>query len=132
VSFQSVELVRQGYAAMSRFDTHAMEAICDPEIEFESSITAIDRASYRGLEGLRTFIGELRDAFEWIDFEALEIVGNGDRLVVTNRLSARGARSGADIEQRFFQALRFRSGKVIWWSTYNSKREALKAVGLED
>ena len=39
---------------------------------------------------------------------------------------------GVEVDQRFFQALRFRDGNVLWWGSFPSKADALKAVGLED
>jgi hypothetical protein len=36
------------------------------------------------------------------------------------------------VEQRFFQAMRFRDGKALWWAFYPSQAEALEAVGLSE
>jgi ketosteroid isomerase-like protein len=131
MSQESTELVRRGYAALNDLDSDAMIAVCDPEVEFQSRITSIDDVTYHGHEGVRRFFERLRDSFQWVDIRTLEIVGEGDRIVVTNRFRARGALSGVDVEQRFYHALKLRSGRAIWWAFFDSKREALEAVGLE-
>jgi hypothetical protein len=60
------------------------------------------------------------------------VVEESDRAVVCNRFRARGRQSGVEVEERFFQALRFRDGKVRWWAFYPSRTEALEAVGLSE
>lgn len=49
-----------------------------------------------------------------------------------NRFRARRRGSGVEVEQRFFHALRMRDGQAVWWSFFDSKAEALEAVGLRE
>ena len=107
-------------------------ALCEPDVEFRSAIADADDVTYRGHDGVRDFIASLAEVFEWVRAEALDVIGEGDRAVVCNRFRARGRRSGVEVDQRFFQALRFRDGNVLWWESFPSKAEALKAVGLKE
>ena len=132
MSRENVEIVRRAYSALSSLDADSTLAFCDPEVEFASRITAMEGGTYRGYEGVRRFVARLQEAFEWIDIEPLEVLGDGDRVVVTNRFRACGVGSGAEVEQRFFHAIKLRDGKAIWWSFFDSKGEALEAVGLEE
>jgi ketosteroid isomerase-like protein len=132
MSQENLDGIERAYDAMSRLDAEALVALCDPEVEFRSRIASADDVTYRGHEGVRDYIASLAEAFEWIRTEPLEVVDGGDRAVVCNRFRARGRRSGVEVEERFFQALRYRGGKTRWWAFYPSKAEALEAVGLSE
>ena len=128
----TVEDIERAYQAISRLDAEAMVALCDPDVEFRSRVAEADDVTYRGHDGVRDYIASLAEVFEWVRTEALEVIGEGDRAVVCNRFRARGRHSGVEVEERFFQAIRFRDGNVLWWALYPSKAEALKAMGLEE
>ena len=117
---------------MSRLDAEALVAVCDPDVEFRSRIAEADDVTYRGHAGVRDYIASLAEAFEWIRTEPLDVIEAGDRVVVCNRFRARGRGSGVEVEERFFQALRFRDHKSLWWAFYPSKAAALEAVGLSE
>jgi ketosteroid isomerase-like protein len=116
----------------SRLDAEAMVAPCEPDVEFRSRIAEADDATYRGHGGIRDYMASLAEVFEWVQTEPLEVIEGSDRAVVCNRFSARGRHSGVEVQERFFQALRFRDRKVQWWAFYPSKAEALGAVGLSE
>ena len=132
MSQENTESIGRAYEAMSRLDADAMVALCDPHVEFRSRIAEADDVTYRGHAGVRDYIASLTEVFEWIRTEPLDVIEEGDRAVVCNRFRARGRGSGVEVEERFFQALRFRDGKVLWWAFYPSKRKALEAAGLSE
>lgn len=118
------------YEAISRMDADTLVALCDPEVRFESRITAIETAIYEGHDGVRRYLDNLAEAFEEIDVEQSDVVEHGDRIVATNRFRARGRGSGLEIEHVFYVAARGRSGKLLWWGFFDSRPDALKAIGL--
>jgi ketosteroid isomerase-like protein len=130
MSQEYTENIQRAYEAMSRLDAEAMVALCEPDVEFRSRIAEADDVTYRGHDGVRDYIANLAEVFEWVGTEPLEVVQGSDRAVVCNRFRARGCHSGVEVEERFFQALTFRGAKVRWWAFYASKTEALEAVGL--
>ena len=132
MSQEYIENIERAYEAMSRLDAEAMVALCEPDVEFRSRIAEADDVTYRGHDGVRDYIASLAEVFQWIQTDPLDVVEECDRAVVCNRFRARGRQSGAEVEERFFQALRFRDGKVRWWAFYPSRTEALEAVGLSD
>jgi ketosteroid isomerase-like protein len=132
MSQEKVENIERAYEAMSRLDAEAMVALCEPDVEFRSRIAEADDVAYRGHDGVRDYIASLAEVFEWVQTEPLDVVEVSDRAVVCNRFRARGRHSGVEVEERFFQALRFRDGKVLWWAFYPSRTEALEAVGLSE
>jgi ketosteroid isomerase-like protein len=130
VSQVNLPNIQRAYEAMSRLDAEALVALCDPEVEFRSRIAEADDATYRGHDGVRDYVASLAEAFEWIQTKPLDVIEDGDRAVVCNRFRARGRGSGAEVEERFFQALRFRDHRALWWEFYPSMAEALEAVGI--
>lgn len=56
--------IEAAFDAVSRMDAHALLALCDPDVSFESRITAIEDAAYRGHEGVRCYIANLAEAFD--------------------------------------------------------------------
>jgi ketosteroid isomerase-like protein len=132
MSQANIESIKRAYEAMSRLDAEALVALCDPEVEFRSRIASAEDVTYQGHDGVRAYIASLADAFKWVQTEPLDVIDERDRAVVCNRFGARGRHSGVEVEERFFQALRFRDGKVRWWDFYPSKAEALEAVGLSE
>jgi ketosteroid isomerase-like protein len=130
MSQENIEGIERAYEAMSRMDAEAMVALCEPDVEFRSRIAEADDVTYRGHDGVRVYITSLAEVFEWVQTEPLDVIEEGDRAVVCNRFRARGRHSGVEVEERFFQALRFRDGKVRWWGFYPSKAEALEALDL--
>jgi acyl-CoA thioester hydrolase len=129
-SSANVELIQRVDEAFSRMDADALVALCDPQVEWGSRITAVDEATYRGHEGIRRYIVKLAEVFDWIDVEPLEVLEGGERPVVINRFRALGRGSRVEVEQRFFVALEFRNDKLLQWETHLAKDEALAAVGL--
>jgi ketosteroid isomerase-like protein len=132
MSAENVEFAREICRAISAFDADAVVAQCDPEVEFQSRITAIDEETYRGLDGVRRWIARLEESFEWIDVAPTEVIGDDEDLVTVNRFRARGRGSGAEVEQHFFQATKLRDGRALWWRFFDSKAEALEAAGLSE
>src|SRR5437764_14045401 len=57
------------FQAISRMDAAALVALCDPQVTFESRITAVEAARYEGHEGIRQYIANLADAFEFIQVD---------------------------------------------------------------
>ena len=135
MSQENVEIearIERAYEALSQLDAEAAVSLCEPDVEFRSAIADADDVTYRGHDGVRDFIASLAEVFEWVRAEALEVIGEGDRAVVCNRFRACGRRSGVEVDQRFFQAVRFRDGNMLWWESFPSKAQALKAVGLSE
>jgi ketosteroid isomerase-like protein len=132
MSRENVEIVRRASEAHGRLDANAMVALCDPEVEYQSRITAVDEVMYQGHDGIRRYFTRLTEVFDWIDVKPLQVLEDADRAVVTQRFRARGHSGGVEVEQRFFVAIKFRDGKLVRWEVYGSKHEALEAAGLQE
>jgi ketosteroid isomerase-like protein len=129
MSKESVELLEAAYAAITRDDLEAFLALSHPEIEFRSLIAEAEGQTFHGHEGVR----------EWWDavIRALsvrpgveEIEGFRDRGI--SRLGLAGIVAGVEVPQTMWMAWRVRDGLLVWWETFRTEAEALRAVGLSE
>ena len=105
-----------------------------PGFRIENTSTALFDKTYYGVDGVREWIA---DVFEGLDansrFETEEIVADGDDFVVARvRLVGHGANSGAPVILRWMTVAWSEGGKASRGVGYVHRREALKAVGLEE
>jgi ketosteroid isomerase-like protein len=132
VSRESSVPVAEAWDAIARLDADALIALCDPAVTFESRITAVEEPTYRGHDGIRRYVRNLSEAFDWIEVERSDGVEDGGRAVFTNRFRGRGRGSGVEVEQRYFVAMSARGGKLVSWRFFDSRAEALHAVDLRE
>jgi ketosteroid isomerase-like protein len=68
---------------------------------------------------------------EDVRFEFVDAVENGDMVVVTMRLRAKGKDTGIEVEQLAHQVWTVRDGKAVRVEAFAEKSDALRAAGLE-
>jgi ketosteroid isomerase-like protein len=125
-------LFEAGCAALSAFDADALIELCTDDVEFVSAITALDSTRYRGADGIRRYIANLSETFEWLDVRPTALTGAGDRWITTNRFRARGRGSGVEIEQTFYQAIHLSGQRAQRWSFHETVDAARDALGLNE
>jgi ketosteroid isomerase-like protein len=132
MSQENVELYRRCVAALDA--RQAPEGLIDPDIRLENIVTAVTDKTYRGVAGVREWIRDVFDGLaETTRFEIEQIIAHGDDFVVARvALVGSGARSAAPVHLRWITAVWFSGGKVSRTVGYATRREALKAVGLEE
>ena len=80
----------------------------------------------------------LRDRNEWLDtwdehrFELDEIFAEGDSVVVSVHITARGKMSGAVVDVRFYAQFKLLDDKVVYIYDHADRAAALEAVGLSE
>jgi ketosteroid isomerase-like protein len=128
MSEDNVETVRSMLAAWSegRFD-EALEYF-DPELVWEQTVQPegwVTHGTDEMQQALRTWLGT------WTDYAATfqEYVDAGERVVVvgTERGTAKG--SGIEVERKTITVYTLRSGKIAHAKSYETRDEALEAVG---
>ncbi len=83
---------------------------------------------YRGKDGARELWTAFTDAWDewsWEPQEVLEL--DDDRVLVVNRIRARGRGSGAHVDAVGVQVWTFRNGRATFVKLFQTKEEALKA-----
>jgi hypothetical protein len=109
------------------FDLHHADA--------EIDMRGVDMPGFgvlRGLEGYRelwTRWIEGWDSYGWTHSHWSEI---GEHVIADVQIKATGRSSGADVIWTHCQVWTFRGGKVIRWSLFKDRAEALNVIGLEE
>jgi ketosteroid isomerase-like protein len=128
MSQQNVELALESYDAFNRRDWDALLALVDHELEIESRLVAME-GGYHGHEGLRRWWNDFLGAFPdyTLDIEELRDLGE----VTLGRIRGWGhaADSATPLADPFWNPVRWRDGKIVWWRNCSTEAEALEAVG---
>jgi ketosteroid isomerase-like protein len=133
MSQENVERTYQGHDAFNRRDLEAFLALMDPDTVFIPYEVQVQGGTpYRGHDGMRAWWEESLEVLPDLTAELYEVRDVGDRVFVSGRLRGHGAASGAAIERPIWGALEWRDGKQLSYRTFETKAEALEAVGLSE
>ena len=91
---------------------------------------APDQGVYRGHAGVARWLQDWGAAWSEWSSEPEQFIDAGDSVVVVVRMKAKGAGSGLELDRQDAQVYRFRDNKIVRLDYYNSKDQALEAVGL--
>jgi ketosteroid isomerase-like protein len=131
MSQENVELAYRAYDAFNRRDWDAFVLLSDPEIEIESRLVIME-GGYHGHEGLRRWWENFLGAFPDYTCEVEELRDRGDVTLGHIRGWGHAAASDAPLVDPFWQPIRWRDGRCVWWRNCSTEAEALEAAGLED
>lgn len=129
----NIEVVRALYERRERGDMYVREFV-HPEIEFvRIGSEAPDFAGeWHGLEGLRQATVDYLNVWEDYQFEVERMIDLGDRILILEKQTARGRRSGAVISQDVGALLTLRDGLIVRWEYYWERADALEAAGVQE
>ena len=123
MSHGNVEVVRRLFAAFEGEDWQAALDLFDPTVEWSPT-----EGTYHGPEGVVSSLVEWFGPWEEHHVQVEEVTVAGDQVLAVVHLTGRGARSGVEIDQRFFQVYAVRSGKIIRMAEFVTRDEALEAA----
>jgi ketosteroid isomerase-like protein len=132
MSQEDVEIVRRAIEAFNREDFDAALHDAAPDMTLDWSHSRGPNAGiYVGQDAIRRFWTEMIEPFEQTRFVPEEFIPHGEHVVVpiTARMTGRG---GIEVEAKTVAVVTFRDGRVVQWTMYQDKPEALKAVGLAE
>ena len=104
----------------------------DPAIVLRTADTFVESGEWRGYEGLLRFTSEQMQAFEQMWIEPEEFIDAGDVLVVPVRFGGRARHTGIDVEFSYVYVITIQNGRTVRVDVYESKAQALEAVGLRE
>jgi hypothetical protein len=131
MSQENLELAYRAYDAFNRRDWDAMLALVDDEVVIESRLVAME-GGYHGREGLRSWWNDFLGTFPDYTCEVEELRDLGDVTLGHIRGWGHGAASDTPIVDPFWQPIRWRDGKCVWWRNCSTEAEALEAAGLRE
>ena len=131
MSEENVQLAYRVADAFNRRDWDAFLALMDDQVEVESRLVAME-GGYHGHEGLRRWWNDFLGAFPDYTAEVEELRDLGDVTLAHVRGWGHSAASHTPIVDPFWQPIRWRDGKCVWWRNCSTEAEALKAAGLSE
>jgi uncharacterized protein len=130
---ESIEIAKQGYEAFRRRGVAGILEYLDPEIEWKAwSRYARGPNVVRGHEGVRELFSVYEENFADLRAEPLEFIEAGDQIVVPFRLSGREKGTGREMQLDLVHVWTTAGGRATRVQVYESKRDALRAVGLNE
>ena len=131
MSQENIQVVRRLIDAINENDL-PRELIGD-DVELKNATTAVTDATYTGYEGALKWRRDLFDVMEDARYELDEVLASGpDYVVIANSLVGRGASSGVPVDMRWTSVFWFRDGRIARAAGFNTRAEALRAVGLRE
>ena len=132
MSQENVEIVRRAIDAFNQRDLDAALGDVDPEMEVDwSRSRGVEAGIYRGSQAVRSFWSTFLEAFDPIIVSPDEFIESGDHVVVPNLTRAWG-RDGVVVQARGVAVVTVRDRRIVHWRLYQTRDEALNAVGLAD
>jgi ketosteroid isomerase-like protein len=133
MSQENVEVVRRIERAFNKGDVDAIVAELDPAVEWEEQpIPGIDPVYY-GHEGVRRWA----EAIMGQELRALQahvegFTEAGDAVIASTRIWGAGQSSGVEVQMHVQLVVTFREGKVARRQVFQTRQQALEAVGLRE
>ena len=132
MSQENVNVVRSAHAALARGDLDGFLSLLDPEIEFTSLIVEAEAGgAFRGHKGVIRWFHAVSAAFGDFHAEVESVQPFGPQHVIV-KLRMSGVIEDVEVTQTMWQAAVVRSGRLVWWGSFRTEAEALKAVGLTE
>lgn len=126
---EAVEVVGELAEAWRRDDRDAWLATWDEATEFYPPRSQLEGHPYRGHEGLRKFLKEWDEDWEYARFEVDEIRDAGEQVVALAHFQALGRGSGVELHYPIGIVLTVRERLVVYARFYSDAGDALEAAG---
>jgi ketosteroid isomerase-like protein len=92
----------------------------------------LDAGEYRGHSGFTRWVEDWGAGLPVISLDLQEFIDAGDAVVAVFLLKARARGSSVDVERQDGVVYRCRDGKIVRLDYFNSRQQALQAVGLRE
>lgn len=120
---ESVQVVKDGYAAFGRGDIAGLLALLAEDVEWHIPGAGLPLAgTYRGHDGVAKFFQKLSEETEILDFQPREFVADGDRVLVvgSERVKVRATNRTVDLD--WIMSFTMRNGKVTNFREYTDTK----------
>jgi ketosteroid isomerase-like protein len=135
MSQENVDVVMSYIDAWNRRDFDAVMSMLDPTFEIDLSRSrAPYQGVYRGRSEARGRLADMWDIWEEIhlDLESGEFIGIGDQVVAVVPAHLRGRETGIELSGTAAVVCTIRDGRIVRHQVWQSRTEALEAVGLPE
>ena len=133
MSRENVELVKGLVDAVARQDTARLTELTDPEVEWHSFLAQLREGGvYRGHEGMRQYVQDLADTWEFLHTEIHDTLTVGAVVLLVGNLRYRGKGSGVEAASTVGYILKVRQGRALVLRAFREPEQVLEAVGLQE
>jgi hypothetical protein len=120
------QTIRETYAKYNAGDFDAVLELMDENVAWMPPPSSPEPNPLYGHDAVREYM--LPNLFDEQSAEPLEIIDEGDRVLVVVRVWARGRGSGAEIDQTIFHLWHIEGGRVVRFEVYMERDEAMAAL----
>src|SRR3954452_9242519 len=127
MSRENMDLALLMYELFNRRDLDAMLALMHDEVEIEPRLGALE-GDYRGHEGVCRWWSDLLASLPDYTAEIADVQDLGDMTLGQIRGRAHGAVSATPVVETWWQSIRWRDGRCLWWRNFAAKADALETI----
>ena len=128
---ENVDLIRTAYEAYARGDIATMLELVDPDLEWTYLDPSIEDPEPQVCRGRRELeVALARRSESGLTSELEEVVGTGDRVMVIVRTPGIDAFRVRAADDRNFDVLTLREGRIVALRGCRDREEALKVAGI--
>jgi ketosteroid isomerase-like protein len=128
---ENLEIPRRAIEAYGRGDIPGFLELLDEDVEWIPIMATLEGRVYRGHEGVRQWLDDLANYWEYFEPRYEEYRDLGDRVLVLGSWRARGRVSGVVLDdQPGTWLFEIKDGKVARMQTFTDREEGLEAAGL--
>ena len=126
----TLDVASEAIEALSAQDVERMIGLTDPDIEWYSFFADLKEGGvYRGHDGLRQYVADLLDAFEFVRVEVAGGLAVGEIALLVGRIHVRGGGSGIEATMPAGWVLKVRSEKVVSFRAFREPERAIEDLG---
>ena len=133
MSQENVEIVRRGTDAYNRGDLDGiLENWASNAVLDWSNSRGFDAGVFRGHDEIRAHWQRLLAAFDEVRIELVDPIEVEDGLLIVENVGYLRGRDGIEVQTRSAWLITIRDGKTTSFTLYQTKQDALEAVGLSE
>jgi ketosteroid isomerase-like protein len=120
----------QRFLAAFEGDDDSFRDTLHPEIEWYP--IEENRTPTRGIEAAMWNRNQWLDTWEEHRLDVEEVIEEGDSVVASVHIQARGKASGVAVDVHFYAQMKVRDGKIVYIYDHEDRNDALQAAGLSE
>ncbi len=130
MSRENVDRVLLMYETFNRRDLDGMLALMQEDVEIVPRSGVLE-GEYVGHAGVRRWWSDLLDVLPDYRADVEDVDAFGPMTLAQIRGRAHGAASATPVVETWWQSIRWRDGRCIWWRNFATKADALETIELE-
>src|SRR4051794_16024479 len=115
MSQENVAVAIEAIEGVARQGAARLGGLKGPKVEWCSFLAQLGEGGvYRGHDGIKRYVSDLSEAWDFLRTEVDDVLVAGDVVVVVGRLRFRGKGSGVETEARAGYVARFSGGRIAY------------------